>query len=173
MRKGQCNPETMTDDCRRVSSCRGSGRTTLDDAVLLLHSAESLDFGRPSSYDLGMPKFLEPALAVLFLILASQTAAQAQGETTSAIAGSVRDPSGAGFPGATVTVINAGNGLKRSVATDASGRFSFPQLMPGTYSVRAEADRFEAQQNNDVSAGLGQKQTVDFKLSIASASQSI
>jgi hypothetical protein len=120
-----------------------------------------------------MPKFLKPALAVLSLILASQTAAQAQGETTSAIAGSVRDPSGAGFPGATVTVINAGNGLKRSVATDASGRFSFPQLMPGTYSVRAEADRFEAQQNNDVSAGLGQKQTVDFKLSIASAAQSI
>src|SRR4029077_16477025 len=32
--------------------------------------------------------------------------------------------------------------------------------------------RFEAQQNNSVSAGLGQKQTVDFKLNIASASES-
>src|ERR1035441_4149776 len=41
------------------------------------------------------------------------------------------------------------------------------------YSVKAEADRFGDQQNNSVSAGLGQKQTVDFKLTIASASESI
>ena len=39
--------------------------------------------------------------------------------------------------------------------------------------MKAEADHFEAQQNNSVSAGLGQKQTVDFKLKIASASESI
>src|ERR1019366_9079837 len=74
---------------------------------------------------------------------------------------------------ATVTVMNVENGLKRSVKTDDAGRFSFPQLKPGTYAVKAEADRFETQQNNTVSAGLGQKQTVDFKLNIASATESI
>jgi hypothetical protein len=70
-----------------------------------------------------------------------------------------------------VTVTSVENGLKRSVKTDDSGRFSFPQLKPGTYSVKAEADRFEAQQNNTVSAELGQKHPVDFKLNIASASE--
>src|SRR5260370_14845316 len=99
--------------------------------------------------------------------------ALAQGETTSAIAGSVADPAGAAIPGATVTVTNIENGLKRSVKTDDAGRFSFPQLKPGTYSVKAEANRFEAQQNNTVSAALEQKQTVDFKLNIASASINI
>src|SRR5580658_9451925 len=99
--------------------------------------------------------------------------AQGQGETTSAIVGSVVDPTGAAISGVIVTVANVENGLKRSVKTDDSGRFSFPQLMPGTYSVKAEADRFEPQQNNAVNAGLGQKQTVDFKLNIASTSQSI
>jgi hypothetical protein len=59
------------------------------------------------------------------------------------------------------------------VKTDDAGRFGFPQLKPGAYSVKAEADRFQAQQNNSVVAGLGQKQTVDFKLNIVSASQSI
>src|SRR5208283_328749 len=97
----------------------------------------------------------------------------AQGETTSAIVGSVTDPTGAAIAGATVTVTDTEHGLKRSVKTGDSGRFNFAQLKPGTYSVKAEADHFEAQQNNSVSAGLGQKQTVDFKLSIASASQSI
>src|ERR1035441_7403762 len=99
--------------------------------------------------------------------------AQGQGETTSAIAGSVVDPAGAAISGAIVTVTNVENGLKRSVKTDDDGRFSFPQLKPGMYSVKAEADRFQAQRNNSVSAGLGQKQTVDFKLNIESASESI
>src|SRR6202453_684618 len=108
------------------------------------------------------------AVVLIFVKLA-----QGQGETTSAIAGSVVDPAGAAIPGATVTVANIENGLKRSVTTDDSGRFSFPQLKPGMYSVKAEADRFEAQQNNSVSARLGQTQTVDFRLNIASASATV
>src|SRR6202158_2618625 len=112
-------------------------------------------------------------LAFLASMLAIRAVALAQGQTPSAIVGSVTDPTGAAIPGATVTVANEKNGLKRSVKTDDSGRFSFPQLKPGTYSVKAEADRFESQQNNTISAGLGQKQTVDFKLNIASASESI
>jgi hypothetical protein len=110
---------------------------------------------------------------VLPLLLLLPILALAQGETTSAIAGSVSDPVGAAIPGATVTVTNVENGLKRSVKTDDAGRFSFPQLKPGLYSVKAEADRFSAQQNNSVSALLGQKQTVDFKLSIASQSATV
>src|SRR5580658_8222190 len=116
-----------------------------------------------------MPKFLGRAVS-LFLLRAL---AMAQGETTSAIVGSVTDPAGAAIPAATVTVTSIENGLKRSVTTDDSGRFSFPQLKPGVYSVKADADRFEAQQDNSVSAGLGQRQTVDFKLVIASANQTI
>jgi len=99
--------------------------------------------------------------------------AQGQGETTSAIVGSVVDPAGAAVSGAIITVTNVENGLKRSVKSDDSGRFGFPQLKPGMYSVKAEAEHFEAQQNNSVSAQLGQKQTVDFRLNIASTSETI
>ena len=130
--------------------------------------------------NLGMPKLRLEALIWLFQLAAFlapaflwRVPAVAQGETTSAIVGSVTDPAGAAIPGATVTATNTENGLKRSVKTDDSGRFSFPQLKPGTYSVKAEANGFEARQNNSVSAGLGQKQTADFQLSIASASQTV
>src|SRR5271170_4961918 len=99
--------------------------------------------------------------------------AQGQGETTSAIVGLVVDPAGAPISGAIMTVTNVENGLKRSVKTDDSGRFSFPQLKPGMYSVKAEAEHFEAQQNNSVPAQLGQKQTIDFRLNIASTSETI
>ena len=86
----------------------------------------------------------------------------AQGETTSAIIGQVSDASGAAVPGATVTIHNTETGLQRAATTDDSGRFNFPQLKPGTYTVRVEAQGFEPQQNDAVTAGLGQKQSCRF-----------
>src|SRR6266446_4275402 len=96
-----------------------------------------------------------------------------QGETTSAIIGQVSDASDAAVPRATVTVTNKETGLRRSARTDDGGRFNFSQLMPGVYSVRVEAQGFEPQQNDAVSAGLGQKQTVDFIVRVAHALESI
>src|SRR5580700_9548042 len=96
-----------------------------------------------------------------------------QGETTSAIVGQVSDASGAAVPSATVTVTNKETGLRRSASTDDSGRFNFPQLKPGPYSVKVEAEGFEPQQNDAVSAALGQKQTVDFRLKIAQSNQTV
>jgi len=120
-----------------------------------------------------MPKYWRRHLAFLVLVLALRVSAMAQGETTSAIVGTVTDPSGAAVPSATVTLTSSENGLKRSVKTDDGGRFSFPQLKPGMYLVKVEAKGFEAQQNNTVPAGLGQKQTADFKLNISTESESI
>jgi hypothetical protein len=96
-----------------------------------------------------------------------------QGETTSAIIGQVNDASGAAVPGATVTVTNKETGLRRSASTDDSGRFNFPHLKPGTYVVKVEAEGFEPLQKEAVSAGLGQKQTVDFIVRVAEAKESI
>jgi hypothetical protein len=107
---------------------------------------------------------------VLFL---SPEAAFPQGETTSAIIGQVSDASGAAVPVATVTVTNKETGLRRSASTDDSGRFNFPQLKPGAYSVKVEAEGFETQQNDAVSASLGQKQTVDFRLKVAQSRQTV
>ena len=115
---------------------------------------------------------------ILTLLLAgmeflSATPATAQGETTTAILGQVTDISGAAVPGATVTVTNRDTGLRRSVNSDEEGRFDFPQLQPGPYSVRVELAGFEPQQNDNVFSGLGQKQTVDFVLRPAQSTQSI
>src|SRR6266481_1581112 len=96
-----------------------------------------------------------------------------QGETTSAIVGQVSDASGAAVPGATVTVTNKETRLRRSASTDDSGRFNFPQLKPGVYTVKVEAEGFEPKQNDAVSAALGQKQTVDFRLKIAQSNQTV
>ena len=120
-------------------------------------------------------RFPHPALKLLMVagIVWSPPSLRAQGETTSAIIGSITDPSGAAIAGAKVTVANRDNGSLRSVKSDEAGRFNFPQLKPGPYSVKVEADRFEAQQNNSVFAGLGQKQTADFSMKLASGNQNV
>ncbi|MFZ0301032.1 MAG: carboxypeptidase-like regulatory domain-containing protein [Candidatus Sulfotelmatobacter sp.] len=97
--------------------------------------------------------------------------ALAQGETTSAIVGQVRDTTDAVVLGAAVTITNHETGMKRSAQTDDAGRFNFLQLKPGTYSVRAEAQGFAPQQNDNVISGLGQKQTVDFILKVARSNE--
>ena len=97
----------------------------------------------------------------------------AQGETTSAIIGQVTDPTGAAVPGATVTVANHDTGLERYAKTDIEGRFNFPQLKPGTYSVRVKAQGFEPQEIDNVFSCLGQKQTLNFVLRMAQSRQTI
>jgi hypothetical protein len=91
----------------------------------------------------------------------------AQGETTSAIVGTVVDPSGAAIAGATVTILRTETGSKRNALTDDAGRFNFPQLQPGSYSVRVEVEGFEPQINASVFSDLGQKRTVNFMLKLA------
>src|ERR1700690_3858736 len=113
------------------------------------------------------------AFLMLTVVCLLPAKALAQGETTSAIVGEVRDASSAVVAGATVTITNHETGLKRSAKTDDAGRFNFPQLKPGTYAVRAEAQGFDPGQNDNVISGLGQKQTVDFTLKVARSNEAV
>jgi len=106
-------------------------------------------------------------------VLVTPAAAWAQGETTSAILGQVTDSTNAAVPGATVTIIDRDTRLKRSAKTDDVGRFNFPQLKPGTYAIRVEAQGVEPQQADNVSSGLGQKQIVNLTLGVAQSKQTV
>jgi hypothetical protein len=120
-----------------------------------------------------MTHLLRLVLILAVVALLSPPQALGQGETTSAIVGQVRDTTNAVVPGATVTLANPETGLRRSAKTDEAGRFNFPQLKPGTYSVKVEAQGFEPRQNDNVVSGLGQKQTVDFTLKVARSNEAV
>ena len=120
-----------------------------------------------------MARASDVAFLMLTVVCLLPARALAQGETTSAVVGQVRDATDAVVPGATVIIANPQTGLRRSARTDEAGRFNFPQLKPGTYSIRAEAQGFEARQNDNVIAGLGQKQTVDFMLRVARSNEAV
>src|SRR5258708_6201744 len=61
---------------------------------------------------------------------------------TASLAGTVSDPTGAVIPKAVVTVTNTQTGAKRSDTSDSQGRYTIPQLPPGTYSLMAQVVGF-------------------------------
>lgn len=116
------------------------------------------------------------SLLIAFMLIAfigCAVTARAQGETTSAIGGVVNDPNGSVIVGAIVTVTNTATGFQRTVQTDDGGRFTFPQLRPGSYMVRVTASGFQEQRNDALPVPLGQTQTANFTLKIIEASERV
>jgi len=92
---------------------------------------------------------------------------------TGSIVGTVRDPTGAAVPNASVTLTNTATGVARTSATNEAGEYQFNALVPGTYSVKASATGFASQQRNDVTIEVQSRPSVDFDLKIGDAAQTI
>src|SRR5215475_9829668 len=82
---------------------------------------------------------------MLSLLFAAALTGPGFGQTFGEITGVVTDPTGAILAGATVTVTNPETNFTRRVTTNASGNYSFPALLPGTYNVRAEMQGFQTE----------------------------
>jgi hypothetical protein len=67
---------------------------------------------------------------------------------TPSLRGTVKDPSGAAVPGATVQL--SGSGREQRKTTDVNGQFSFPSLVPGKYQVRITAKGFAPVDRRDL-----------------------
>src|SRR5258708_15884309 len=107
-------------------------------------------------------------LSMLALVVAAGVVAQAPAN----LRGIVTDPSGAGVPGATVTV-NGPNGLVRVVATGGTGAYTINGLPPGTYIVRIAASGFTLSETNDVELVSARLSTIDAPLALATDRQEI
>jgi hypothetical protein len=79
---------------------------------------------------------------VLLLWLLSNPSPSAQ-VATGSIIGTVRDSSGEIVPGAQVTIREVGRNTTTTLVTDASGVYTAPFLVPGTYEVQVELQGFK------------------------------
>jgi Carboxypeptidase regulatory-like domain len=112
-------------------------------------------------------------LCFLTLILLIATAIiSAQSTTTGAITGRVVDPTMAVIRNATVTLKNRGTGAVQTTATGSSGTYLFAFLDPGNYTVSTSAPGFETASQR-VAVGVGLMKTLDFRLPIGKAKQSV
>ena len=97
-----------------------------------------------------MPTPLRTTLFILAGVAALPLAAQNFGEIT----GAVSDPTGAVIARSVVTVTHTGTNQVRRVATNETGNYSVPFLVPGLYDVRAESPSFNLKTAVEKSGGV-------------------
>jgi len=111
---------------------------------------------------------------VLMLFVLALTPSVIAQDINGSIAGTVQDGTGAGVPGAKVSVTNTDqNQMVRSVTTDNSGNFSAPLLPIGKYAVTAEAKGFKKATQKDITLNVNDKLTVNLKLEVGDIQQEV
>jgi hypothetical protein len=114
------------------------------------------------------PFLLLPTLLLTFLI------SNAYCQTNSgALVGSVIDKSEAAVPNAKITITNSATGVTLTTGTSSAGDFRVAQLVPGTYSIRAEAPGFQPQVRTGVIIDVSQTSTVNMTLQVGATNEAI
>jgi hypothetical protein len=114
------------------------------------------------------------ALFAVCLLLWPAGRADAQGVTTGAISGVVKDDQGAVIPGATVVAVHQPSGSTYEAVTQGDGRFVMPGMrVGGPYTVTSTLPGFTSELKNNISVNLGVTQDLEFGLKVASVSETI
>src|SRR2546430_612012 len=114
----------------------------------------------------------------VFLIFAGllfvPAVALAQSATTGAIAGVVRDPTGAVLPGVTVEAVSPALIEKvRTVVTDGQGQYKIVELRPGAYSVTFTLSGFATVKREGIELSTGFTATVNADLRVGALEETI
>ncbi len=108
---------------------------------------------------------------MLLCILISCSVAFGQTATTS-LRGTVKDPSGALVPGATVTITDQGVGKVFTATTNSAGTYQFIQLSPAKYLLTVTASGFGTS-TETAELLVNQPATIDFTLSLQQSSVTV
>src|SRR4051812_28080633 len=96
--------------------------------------------------------FLGP---VLFLYLSAALFAQ-----STALTGTVTDPTGAVIPNVSITIVNTETGVQRQTVSDTQGRYTMDQVMPGNYKLTAKSPGFADVSINNLKLLVNQPATL-------------
>jgi hypothetical protein len=108
---------------------------------------------------------------VLLCTFSTATLAFGQNATTS-LRGTIKDPSGALVPGATISLTDTATGSALSTTSNTAGFYSFPQLNPAKYSIRVSSAGF-GDQSKAAELLVNQPATIDFELTVQSSSVTV
>jgi hypothetical protein len=109
-------------------------------------------------------------LAAVWMLAASTAMGQSANAT---VTGTVTDNTGSAVPGAHLTATNTSTGNKRTVDTDDAGRYTVPNLVPGTYDVEASKDGFSTSIRRAQELNVDSSATEDFALQVSSVQSTV
>ena len=115
--------------------------------------------------------FRKSSVVSALLVLVLSAAPLLFGQATTALSGTITDPSGAAIPTATVTITNSQSGALRSTISNERGFYQFPQTAPGTYEIKAEATGFRSAIQTGVELLVGTPTTLDVEMEVGAVTE--
>ena len=110
------------------------------------------------------------AMLFVFAMLAFSAFGQAG---TSSVTGSVTDGQGQSVVGATVTLVSAQQGTRRTAVTDNSGNYTFSAVQPGSYTIEVEATGFNKSVTTPFDALTDRATTIPIRLAVGDVAVSV
>jgi hypothetical protein len=89
------------------------------------------------------------------------------------ITGTVTDPQKAAMPGVTVIATNTGTAVSIDVVTEANGAYTFRNLPPGTYDLKATLEGFKELRQAGLAVTAGQVIRADLTLQIGQLAETV
>src|SRR5467141_5477542 len=114
--------------------------------------------------------FLAFVVLVFSPLLLVTAHAQVAGATLS---GTVSDQSGGVLPQAAISIKNTATGITRTSATSTAGFYSVPNLLPGSYEIRASAQGFSTELQTGITLTVGEQQVLNFTLQVGQMAQTV
>ncbi len=134
----------------------------------LMTPANLLKAWLPRAHWLRLGAGLVAALMLLFALPALHA------QTTAQISGIVTDNTGAVVPGATVSLINEATQDTRVAKSNGEGLYSFPALLPSSYTIKVTAKGFEPKSLTGLILHAGDERAVPaLALAIGSETQTV
>jgi Carboxypeptidase regulatory-like domain len=94
-------------------------------------------------------------------------------QANGSFSGTVVDKTGSVISNATVKITSQQTGLSRDVKTDDTGRYLVPLLPVSVYTIRAEAQGFQATEQRDLRLQVNEQREINFTLAPASVSERV
>ena len=113
------------------------------------------------------------AVAISLLALCLSMAVPLAAQVAGAIEGTVVDSNGGIVRGAAVRVIETDTGAEKELATDGTGRFTVPSLLPGPYRVEVTQPGFRPETHTGIQVSSGRTSREDFRLQVGEITERI
>jgi hypothetical protein len=94
-------------------------------------------------------------------------------ELYGSVVGTVQDGSGAHIPGATIEIVNRETNLVMTAVSNATGAYTFTNVLPGTYDVKVTLQGFKEFVQQKVPVTTGSISRVDAKLEVGQLTETI
>src|SRR6478672_10819303 len=130
------------------------------------------DTGPPANQVLLMSSKVPAAFRCISLALALAFSLNAASQTAN-LSGAVRDSSQAVVVGASISIARESTGLKQTTSSSEQGFYFFAFLLPGLYTITAEAPGFGVVSRSSVKLDPGQEARLDFTLVPATVKEKV